>query len=401
MTNVSGIAAEKYFNPQFEEVMNNLREVDANIRSIAAGKSLDKGDPGDDPKALKDLLKSAKSNLNRREFMTSVADLGRFHKKVADIVLELGRLQNKVDEVHHQFLFQDLGDEHKKELQNLKSRWASSQQEIVKEANIMDFFHNILSDRGKALSFYEKRYEKQVKPLRAATTSMLAQSERVLNHILTTLKEMASSRATRNPDKYIAGAQKIQKIYQSYDQTFKAYYSDKIKPFEKFFQNEQEVAVSPATQEERGPNWPFSEFNKAPVSVPDLDLPYSKQTPEAKNRENALSKLDKKYGPPDAQPTQPNIPQPPATPTNVGPVIPPPPDTEPNLPPNFPPHKDPDMPETLRPKKSHEQFYNSLQSMADEHPTIVASFIRKYAQSIQGSDPETAIRLLQVVKSRN
>ena len=116
MTNVSGIAAEKYFNPQFEEVMNNLREVDANIRSIAAGKPLDNGNPGSDPVALKDLLKSAKSNLNRREFMMSVAELGRFHKKIADIVLELGRLQNKVDEVHHQFLFQDLGDEHKKEL---------------------------------------------------------------------------------------------------------------------------------------------------------------------------------------------------------------------------------------------------------------------------------------------
>src|SRR5208283_4165069 len=125
MTNVSGIAAEKYFNPQFEEVMNNLRSVDANIRSIAAGKSLDDGDPGGDPVALKDLLKSAKSNLNRREFMMSVADLGRFHKKVADIIVEINKLQNKIDEVHHQFLFQDLGDEHKKELQRLKGKWAS------------------------------------------------------------------------------------------------------------------------------------------------------------------------------------------------------------------------------------------------------------------------------------
>ena len=379
MTNVSGIAAEKYFNPQFEEVMNNLRSVDANIRSIAAGKSLDGGDPGSDLVALKDLLKSAKSNLNRREFMMSVADLGRFHKKVADIIVEINKLQNKVDEVHHQFLFQDLGDEHKKELQRLKGKWASRQQEIVKEANIMDFFHNIFNDRGRALSFYEKRYEKQVKPLRAATANMLAQSEKVLNNILSLLKEMATARATRSPDKYINAAQKIDKIYRSYDQSFKAYYTDKIKPFEKFFQAEpakqvddvgigkQEVPATPreapeldfppGKNEEANKDWPFSEFNKKPVNIPPA----------------------------------------PKVPTNVGPEIPPPPmppDTQPELPPNM----KSDEPETLKPKKSHEQFYASLQSMADEHPTIVASFIRKYAQSIQSNDPETAVKLMMTLK---
>ena len=191
-----------------------------------------------------------------------------------------------------------------------------------------------MSDRGRALSFYEKRYEKQVKPLRAATANMLVQSERVLNHILSTLKEMATARATRSPDKYIASAQKIEKAYRSYDQAFKAYYSDKIKPFEKFFHTEQEV---PASKEEMGVNWPFSEFNKAPKPVPDLDLPYSKPvSPDTKSSEDVLSKLDKKYGPVSA-PEQgnipidlvnPNIPSPPKIPTNVGQEIPPPPDTE-------------------------------------------------------------------------
>jgi predicted DNA-binding ribbon-helix-helix protein len=68
---------------------------------------------------------------------------------------------------------------------------------------------------------------------------------------------------------------------------------------------------------------------------------------------------------------------------------------------------DPDEPLTLRsPKKdgeikanSHENFYNSLQSMANEDPIIVASFIRKYAESIQNSDIETAIKLMKTVRS--
>jgi hypothetical protein len=255
------------------------------------------------------------------------------------------------------------------------------------------------------LSFYEKRYEKQVKPLRTATANMLAQSEKVLNNILSILKDMATSRATRSPDKYIASAQKIEKIYRSYDRSFKAYYSDKIKPFERFFQPEQEI---PASKEEMSVNWPFSEFNKVPASVPDLDLPYAKQVaPDVKSREEALSKLDKKYGPVNYQDAtgnipidlvNPKIPSPLKPPTNVGQIIPPPLDTEPNLPPNM----EKDEPKTpLVPKKSHEQFYNSLQSMADEHPTIVASFIRKYAQSIQNSDPETAIKLLSISKRAN
>lgn len=402
MTNVSGIAAEKYFNPQFEEVMNNLRSVDANIRSIAAGKSLDNGDPGSDPVALKDLLKSAKSNLNRREFMTSVADLGRFHKKVAEIVSELTTLQNKVDEVHHQFLFQDLGDEHVKELQNLKSRWASEEKRrIVKEASIMDFFHNILSDRGRALSFYEKRYDKQVKPLRSATVNILLQSEKVLNNILSVLKEMATARATRSPDKYISAAGKIEKVYRNYDQSFKAYYSDKIKPFEKFFTQEQSKQVDNGGV--GGQDIPV-----APREVPELNFQTPKQNPQTLNQpQDTLSKLDEKYGPVDL--VNPNIPKDPKIPSGTGQTIPgvrqilPPHDTVPSPKPNM----DPDEPLTLRsPKKdgeikanSHENFYNSLQSMANEDPIIVASFIRKYAESIQNSDIETAIKLMKTVRS--
>src|ERR1700722_8619283 len=103
MTNVSGVAAEKFFNPQFQEVMENLRQVDDNIRSIVSGQSIDSGDPGKDPTSLKKLIQSAKSNLNRREYMTAVAELGRFHKKLFDMITEIGNLHSKVDEVHHQF----------------------------------------------------------------------------------------------------------------------------------------------------------------------------------------------------------------------------------------------------------------------------------------------------------
>src|ERR1017187_3723765 len=185
MTNVSGIAAEKFFNPQFEEVMDSLRTVDSNIRSIVSGKQLEGGDPGPDTTSMKQLLHSAKSNLNRREFMTAVALLGRFHKKLNEIRTEIGNLNTKVDAVHHQFLFQDLGDEHKEELESLRNRWAAERAEAlrkepgIRDSAIGDFFHNLTSDRGRALSFYEKRYPKQVGKLKKDTNNLLARSEAI------------------------------------------------------------------------------------------------------------------------------------------------------------------------------------------------------------------------------
>ncbi len=205
-TNISGKAAENFFNPQFKEVMETLREVDSNIRSIVAGKSVEGGEPGSDAVSLKDLLKSSKSNLNRKEYMTAVAELGRFHKKVFEVTQQVFKLNNVVDKVHHQFLFQDLGDEHKKQLEDLRQRFASQQQALVKEAGIMDFFHNILTNRGRALGFYEKRYGKQVEGLKKATEKMLGDSQKLLSNILLLLTEMASARASRNPDRYVKAA---------------------------------------------------------------------------------------------------------------------------------------------------------------------------------------------------
>ena len=85
INNISGIAAEKFFNPEFKEVMETLRKKDDTIRSIVAGEIIGDGDPGEGPTALKKLLKNAKSNIARREYMSATADLGWFHKKISDI----------------------------------------------------------------------------------------------------------------------------------------------------------------------------------------------------------------------------------------------------------------------------------------------------------------------------
>lgn len=232
MTNVSGIAAEKFFNPEFQRVMESLREKDDQIRSLVAGESIGMGDPGNDSIALKDLLKSSKSNINRKEYMSAIADLGRFHKKLFDVVDQISKLSFDVDQVHHEFLFKDLDDQKKQHLHDLKTRFAHTRRmEMIKEASIMDFFYNIGTKRGRALAAWEKRYPKQVGKLKKETLQLQGRSEVLLQQVLSALKEMASARSTRNVDSYTKAADKITKAYQNYDKSFRDYYTANVKGF--------------------------------------------------------------------------------------------------------------------------------------------------------------------------
>jgi hypothetical protein len=424
MSNVSGIAAENFFSPQFQEVMENLRTIDANIRSIATGEQIEGADPDPgqtgDTTSLKDLLKSAKSNFNRREYMTAVAELGRFHKKFFDITVQIKNLHNKVDQVHHKFLFQDLDEDHKKELKNLKTRFSAEQRlAIIKEASVMDFFYNIGTKRGRALAFYEKRYPKQISRLKKDTANLLAKSEGLLGQLLSSLKEMASARATRNVDKYMGAANKVERTYDNYDKTFKDYYTTNIKGF---------LEVVFPTEEK-----PEAATNVSPTGTVDN----SKQPtihPEPSEYET---------GDPESIPidlTNPKFPKAPNMPTNIGTPVPPAPDTVREVsppanmetsPPTIPPVRTqpakgqraqdipavlptkptmtnipvpaPTTPDVLAPSpsknSSHYDFMRSLESLSNEDPIILSSYIKKYANAIQNKDPEVAIKLLQIVKS--
>jgi len=292
MTNISGIAAEKVFNPEFEQVMNKLRdETDDPVRAIVTGEKIGEADAPSDGLSLKALLSSAKSNSNRREYMRAVADLGRFHKKMYDVVRILSGFKSNLEEVHEKFLFHDLDDESKQHLHDLKQRFtppktAATESYFIKSANILDFFANIGTERGRALGAWEKRYPKQVGKLKKDTASLLTASEKLLTVVISTLKELATARATRHPDKYIESSAKIIKAYDSYDKIFKNYYEANVKGFLEKQQliaptkveaptelGNKEVVVekTPAEKILSGPE-AISEKSKPPVSIDPLSV---------------------------------------------------------------------------------------------------------------------------------
>ena len=246
-TNIGGIMAENWFDPEFKEIMTKLREeTDDPIRAIISGQQIGDFSPPDNI-SLKEILKSARSNFNRREYMKCVGDLGKFHKRLNDIITILNKFSVNLDKVHHRFLFGDLtpdspeyNQEYAEYLQDLKQRFSEEKLEekkaeleynLVKEAGILDFFRNIGTEKGRALAAWEKRYPGRVKELKKETLKLIDHSEKLLNTIIGILKKMATARATRKVDDYIKYGSDIVKSYGLYNTEFKKYYDSQIKNF--------------------------------------------------------------------------------------------------------------------------------------------------------------------------
>lgn len=381
-TNVSGRVAEKYFQPELLRIMNSLRKADNDARSIALGKVYENGDPGSDPISLKALLKSAKTNLNRREYIAAVTELGRFHKKMSDINNILTKFSKvDVNKIHHQFLFQDLdkNQQRKDHLRDLHNRWAAHIQEnMVKEAGILDFFVNIGTKRGRALAAWEKRYPEKVRKIKEQSLSILNSSQNLFDNFLQLLSVMATARAERDVDGFVKAIDGLSKIYNKYDNEFKVYYNDTVKPLvteaEVFVDKTPVPDAKELGKQDVGATSPQPPSGPAPVNVPVPDLNLPAQPP------------------PQPQPVGQTFPA--AKPVEL------PDDSNPNLPHDTEPRiRVEEFPSQKVRVAAHAKFMSSLNALANESPIILAAFIKKYARSIEESDPETSIKLFGIAKS--
>jgi hypothetical protein len=475
MTNISGRAAEKFFNPEFLKIMESLRKTDDDIRSIATGKQIKDGSVGKDHISLKQLLKDAKSNCNKREYMAAVADLSRFNNKMKEIVAAIHSLDASVDAVHAKFLFQGLQDsdpdrleqlrqlsEDYKKSKNKKANYESDQF-FIKEASIRDWIYGVANKRGKSLAFWEKRYPKLVGKLKEETLTILNKSNALYNQLLVSLDEMAKYRAERNVGNkkeddikskeennksYFGAATKIVHSYNAYNTAFMSYYETAVLPYiekYKLFQEqigekpsekslEQDVGATPSNIElatgvgagggampslQSKPSESVSENIQSPTVVtqddtaPDtsrtgkpegMSVVQQQPVPEAESKQLALpggvSIPVPGGGSAGAAPSgraqreepkpRPKMPQPS---TNIAPAP-------------VAKTKEEKEKEAIRQMQiakgitvTHAAFYESLQSMSNESPLILASYINKYARAIQGTDPATSIKLFGISRA--
>jgi hypothetical protein len=374
---LNGKSLSKYFDPEYKEIMNDLYKKDSDIRSTVMGKSYNKGEVKGIPEHMKSFLKSAKSNLNRREYIGATSDLGKFHFNASEVNKLCTGLNLKIDEIHQKFLFKGLKGDHIDQLKSLHTRWAAQQNDIIKQAGfteIKDFFVNHGTSRGRALAAWEARYPKMVGDLRDKTSKMLDMSQSFYDELLAHLEEMGSARAESKIDDYLGLITKISRNFAKYDAAFKMYYNETVKPYvDKAKLFEQQAPVE--NPKELGNK---EVAQPAPASPP----PVSQNLLVSPSAPSYLS------APPPAVSYSPAKP----SSTNF--------DTE-ELAPNT--VKDPSplglKHEEVPPSKAaYRNFINSLEAMSSESPRILAAYINKYAQSIK-NDKETYNKLLNIVAS--
>lgn len=381
--NLPGAAVEKFFKPELDRIMNDLRLKDDNIRSILVGQKVGDSNVNVDGRPIKDLLKSAHSNFNRRAYLPGVADLGEFHKKLFQVTQYIKELDLNVNKIHHRFLFQDLDPKQKDSIEGLrdymsKSSEILSEEYFIKEAGLMDFFYN-LHGSGRARAIWEKRYPKVAKDLREGGSKLLDMADSILSDTLSYLKIMATARATRNVDEYMEAARKIQSLYIKFDagdKGFKAFYNNVVK---KYIDTQAEIEKQEAATKSPAvitPGTTSTNITDTEPSVPPMGGGFVSVSPQAAPN-LPLS------GPPGASP--------PFTPPLSSETVVTSP--EENAPPT---ERDPNPPVHV---KTHHRFYEFLESLSKEDPRILANYISKYAISIQETDPETAIKLFKTVKN--
>lgn len=388
-TNIGGKAME-VFSPTFLELMENLRTIDDEIREQAVD--------------LKDILKTAKTNFNRREYMTAIAFLGRFHEKVEIIDNELSKLHGTVDKHHQEFLYGDVDPEHVDYITNkLSPRFEAKpnsktaeleRASLNKEAGLSDWWHNIHSDRGRTLSAWEKRFPRYAKELKTHTAQMINKSEAYLNGLLLTFKLLNTLRSTRKLEEYLKVSSKLREKYKSYNAAFTTFYNSQIKKFidyQKAINRQVEIPgltsseVAKKVEKQLAPTIsPESE-----EIVPEKPLDF---TPE---EFPILNKPEEKR---DTIPASP-------PPANIEPIeISSDPFAD-NIPIDLkskaPKVSIKDLLETSKSKKkaNHTLFLQALGALENRHPMVIAKEIVIYANSIVESDRETSKNLLKIAKN--
>lgn len=392
--------AEKFFKPEFEKVMKSLVEKDDTMRSILLGTKY--GKPMADVKlggeSAKKLLKDTKSLINRREYISAVSVLSRFHKQMQDVANMVDALNFDVSKIHHQFLFGKKMPEKKymEHLSDLEQRIAAQQAEFVKMAGLVDTMRNLFSERGRALSAWEKRYEDTVGPLRDAVKEQLENSETLLNTVLEHLKTMASLRAARKVDAYVNEARNIKQAFDNYDKGpkgFRSFYNTKIKPHVEEQRKRDAEAATAATVPPAPAGAPTGEGPTG--TIPGTPIPDAfKPVPGPGVTGNTLPGVAPQAQPPVTTKPMgvvPNTPQVPSLPV---------PGVEPESKLDQV-HRDimREMEEKQKNKTSAERFLDSLEVYSNESPVVLAAHISKYARSIKDQDPETALQLFKVAKS--
>ncbi len=228
-TNLTGKWLENK-NEDFQAFMEKLREVDEKVRELIISEN------GDN--SLKDRIKVARSNFNRREYINTVIILGQFHEILAQIADEFKSLEVDQKKIHNKFLFDGLDESQKSFLMNKmpetfkkkekKKKASIVTDEFIKEAGVSDMWSNMFSERGQALKAWEKKFPKFAKVFKRETEKMLNRSDSLYQTLTGTLKAIGILRAHRKVEEYLAVSGVFVKKFDAFHNEFGDYYDQYV-----------------------------------------------------------------------------------------------------------------------------------------------------------------------------
>jgi len=291
-SNVTGRILES-LNPEFQSLMERLRDTDAKIREQAA--------------QTKDLVRSSKSLVNRRDYLAGAVNLSAFHERCRYIAANLEKFIKSVDLKHYEFLLDQFDDEQKEQLfgYDPSSELKSDEGDVNDISNVVvtaalkkqaglsdwwfkmtdpigDLAHNLTNQRSIAMRALEKRFSISfLKQLKTNSITMVIKAQGFLQTLLRTFKRLATALAKRNVDQYVVAAKDFIARFSKFHDTFVKFYTGNIVPLknqhdqimeQKRLQEEEksrameEAAQQKRVQEQAAPSQPISPQQPAPAS---------------------------------------------------------------------------------------------------------------------------------------
>lgn len=405
--NVTGRILES-LNPEFHDMMEKLRLADEKIREHAVNS--------------KELVRSAKSLVRRRDYLSAAVNLSAFHERARYIAAELERFIKGVDLKHYQFLLDQFDDEQKEQLfgynptaeLNLDEGSAddipslmSVEAALKKQAGLSDWWfkitdpiadlaHNVTTQRGIAMRALEKKFSISfLKKLKASSGVMVTRAEQFLSFLLRTFKKLAAALAKRNVDQYVSAAKEYINRFTRFHDVFQTYYKDNIVPLKQHYDEIMEQKRLQEQEKSRGIEEEARKKREPGPPAPSMQ-PGVPQVPYNRLYEPSAGGP---AGPPDISglPTQPTPaqkrpwPKPSFEFTKQEP-------TQFSSEPEEIEYEEPAAPFQLT-RRRNLDFLNTIQKFADaDNPKDFVMAILRYSAELEETSPEESLKLLAIAE---
>jgi len=255
--NITGKILEG-INPKFHKMMEDLRATDEKVRGYA--------------EPAKELVKSARSLINRRDYLSAATNMSMFHERCRYIAAELERFISAIDKDSYEVLLNQFDEEQKERIFGYDPNKAVNLNEVSfaddlevlasleKKAGLADWWHNLTNERAVAMKALEKRFSISfLKDLKKNSETMFNESLKFLQFLLLTFKKLATALAKRKPSQYIDTAKEFGKRFANYHNAFVKFYDKNITPLK---EQHQKMLDEKKQQEEQRADQSAQQFQQ-------------------------------------------------------------------------------------------------------------------------------------------